>query len=108
MSKKICHCLCGGDVEIRNISVNSGMDGSYNNWEVSCKGCGGQWQWAADNFYGREFYTKDEVIDLWNEMCLRRSIPYLMHQEMGVPLIECQAAYDLAMEYLRNKGRVKG
>lgn len=36
------------------------------------------------------------------------SIPYLMHKETGCPLMECKKAYDLAMEYLRNKARVKG
>ncbi len=38
----------------------------------------------------------------------KESIPYLMHKEMGVPLLECQKAYDVAIEYLRNKARVKG
>ena len=35
-------------------------------------------------------------------------IPNLMHKEMGIPLIECKKAYDLAIKYLRDKARVKG
>ena len=66
-------CLCGGDVEINNVSLSSGMDGGYNNWEICCKKCGGSWQWAADGFYGRNYYSKDEVIDMWNnEMCSKK------------------------------------
>lgn len=38
----------------------------------------------------------------------KESIPYLMHKETGVPLLECQKAYDVAMEYLRNKAKLKG
>lgn len=36
------------------------------------------------------------------------SIPYLMHKEMGVPISECQKAYDIAIEYLRSQAKVKG
>ena len=38
----------------------------------------------------------------------KESIPYLMHKEMGVPILECQKAYDVAIEYLRNKAKLKG
>lgn len=38
----------------------------------------------------------------------KESIPYLMHKEMGIPLSECQKAYDVALEYLRSKAEVKG
>ena len=37
-----------------------------------------------------------------------QSIPYLMHKEMDIPLLECQKAYDVAIEYLRRQGKVKG
>ena len=36
------------------------------------------------------------------------SIPYLMHKEMDIPLLECQKAYDIAINYLRNQGKIKG
>ena len=35
-------------------------------------------------------------------------IPYLMHKEMGIPISECQEAYDLAIEYLQSKSTAKG
>lgn len=38
----------------------------------------------------------------------KQSIPYLMHKEMGIPLSECQKAYDVAIEYLRKQGKVNG
>ena len=37
-----------------------------------------------------------------------QSIPYLMQKEMDIPLLECQKAYDVAIEYLRRQGKVKG
>lgn len=38
----------------------------------------------------------------------KESIPYLMHKEMDIPISECQKAYDIAMEYLRRQGKLKG
>ena len=35
-------------------------------------------------------------------------IPYLMHKEMGIPISDCQKAYDVAIEYLRSQAKVKG
>lgn len=35
-------------------------------------------------------------------------IPYLMHKDMGIPMSECQKAYDIAIDYLRSQGKVKG
>lgn len=37
-----------------------------------------------------------------------KSIPYLMHKEMNIPLLECQKAYDIAIDYLRRQGKVRG
>lgn len=36
------------------------------------------------------------------------SIPYLMHKEMDIPISECQKAYDVAIDYLRNQSKMKG
>ena len=36
------------------------------------------------------------------------NIPYLMHKEMDISISECQKAYNIAMEYLRNKSKLKG
>jgi hypothetical protein len=38
----------------------------------------------------------------------KESIPYLMHKEMNIPISECQKAYDVAIEYLRSQGKLKG
>ena len=38
----------------------------------------------------------------------KQSIPYLMHKEMDIPISECQKAYDVAIDYLRSQGKVKG
>lgn len=35
-------------------------------------------------------------------------IPYLMHKEMDIPLLECQKAYDITIDYLRKQGKVRG
>ena len=35
-------------------------------------------------------------------------VPYLMHKEMGIPISECQKAYDIGIEYLRSQGKLKG
>lgn len=37
-----------------------------------------------------------------------QSIPYLMHTEMDIPISECQKAYDIAIDYLRSQGKLKG
>lgn len=36
------------------------------------------------------------------------NIPYLMHKEMDISISECQKAYDVAIDYLRRQGKVKG
>ena len=38
----------------------------------------------------------------------KQSIPYLMHKEMDIPILECQKAYDVAIDYLRSQGKLKG
>lgn len=35
-------------------------------------------------------------------------IPFLMHKEMDIPLSECRKAYEVAIDYLRSQGKVKG
>lgn len=48
-------------------------------------------------------YAKQMGFDIKKE-----SIPYLMHKEMDIPISECQKAYDVAIDYLRNQAKVKG
>lgn len=38
----------------------------------------------------------------------KESIPFLMHKELNVSISECQKAYDVAIEYLRSQGKLKG
>ena len=35
-------------------------------------------------------------------------IPFIMHKEMDIPLLECQKAYDIAIDYLQRQGKVRG
>lgn len=44
---------------------------------------------------------------MWENQCTP-TIPYLMHKEMDIPLLECKEAYDVAIGYLRSKGKVSG
>lgn len=65
-SNELHPCLCGGKVRLSKVEKNGGMDGRYDDWEIFCPKCGGSWYWPADCFYGRDFYTKEQVIELWN------------------------------------------
>ena len=48
-------------------------------------------------------YAKQMGFEIENQ-----SIPYLMHKEMDIPISECQKAYDVAIDYLRSQGKLKG
>lgn len=55
----------------------------------------------------------DDVIEAINYLVKEEprrieSIPYLMHKELDVPISECQKAYDVAIDYLRSQGKIKG
>ena len=60
--------LCGGNMKLEKIIESHGMDGSCSNWKLSCTKCGITKKYAADNFYGRKYSTKEEVIDDWNKL----------------------------------------
>ena len=64
---KLHPCYCGGEMEIKKVSLNGGMDGWYEDWKLTCKKCGLTKMYAADGFYGREYKTYDEVVDYWNQ-----------------------------------------
>lgn len=57
---------CGGDMEIRKVSQDGGMDGMYLDWKLTCKKCGLTMTYPADDFYARKYKTFEEVIDDWN------------------------------------------
>jgi len=59
--------FCGNkDITIEKVSHNVGMDGSYDNWLIKCGVCFAEMNIPADIFYGREGYTKEEAIAMWN------------------------------------------
>ena len=65
MSDAICYC--GAKMDIDKTVENGGMDGSYRNWTLRCPRCGIIKGYAADGFYGREYFsTIEEVINEWN------------------------------------------
>ena len=64
---KLRPCYCGGEMKIKKVAQNGGMDGTYWNWKLTCNECGLTKTYAADGFYGRKYKTFEEVIDDWNE-----------------------------------------
>lgn len=72
----------------------------------------------------RDLVAEDSMINIYNGKPLndahlvrmfelhdarkKESIPYLMHKEMDIPLLECQKAYDVAIDYLRSQAKVRG
>ena len=64
---KLHPCHCGGEMKIKKVAQNGGMDGTYYNWELTCSECGLTKTYAADNFYGRHYKTFEEVVDDWNK-----------------------------------------
>lgn len=65
-----------------------------------------------DNGSQRDLDRADEIakyiVEAFGEKAHRCSIPYLMHKEMDIPISECQKAYEVAMEYLKNQSKIKG
>lgn len=64
---KLHPCHCGGEMKIEKVAQNGGMDGTYWDWELTCSKCGLTKTYAADDFYGREYKTVEEVVDDWNK-----------------------------------------
>lgn len=63
---KLYPCYCGGEMKIKKVAQDGGMDGTYYNWELTCKKCGLAMSCAADGFYGRKYKTFEEVVGDWN------------------------------------------
>ena len=63
--------FCGGKVKIQKIRKNGGMDGAYWNWHIYCENCVLlHAEYAADSFYGREYYkTESEALDTFERYC---------------------------------------
>lgn len=65
----------------------------------------------SDEWQGNEDLTTAHnmaIKALEQEPTTDPNIPFLMHKEMDVPISECQKAYEVAIDYLRNQGKVKG
>ena len=52
-----------------------------------------------------EIKSWDEHLENNPKKKMAYNIPYLMHKEMNVPLLEHKEAYDVVIDYLRNKGK---
>lgn len=59
-----CRCpICGARLIIKKEAQNWGMDGRYYDWVVDCGNCHLlHVEYAADNFYGREYYETPEAV----------------------------------------------
>ena len=68
---KINKCkLCGNDnISFEKRTSCQGFGEYCTDWIFYCKKCGCTLKFAADNFYGREYYrTEEEAINRWNEL----------------------------------------
>lgn len=68
----------------------------YDNHRLYCANC------------GTRMVESQEESEKYEPLKEKASIPYLMHKEMNIPISECQKAYDVAIDYLRNQAKIKG
>lgn len=64
MDLKTCP-FCSGDSEIKKMSYADG-NCHYFDWRISCNSCPATMRIAADNYYERKYFTKEEAIKFWN------------------------------------------
>lgn len=64
MELKICP-FCGGRPKIEQVMCPDGQC-HYFDWRISCNSCPATMQIAADNYYGRDYFTEEEAIEIWN------------------------------------------
>lgn len=74
---KLHLCYCGGEMEIKKVAHNGGMDGTYWDWKLTCNKCGLTKYYAADGFYGRKYKTFEEVVDDWNRKKEKEVIQFI-------------------------------
>lgn len=61
------HCpFCGNAAKIRKI-VRSDSMCSFDDWHIYCTSCRAEMNIPADNYYGREYFTKEQAVTIWNE-----------------------------------------
>lgn len=65
---KIVPCkLCGGEAAIRKVE-RSDPPCRYSDWYIYCTKCGCHFSVAADGYYGRDYWTEEQVIQRWNDL----------------------------------------
>lgn len=57
--------FCGGGSRINKINCTDGQC-HYSDWRISCEFCPATMRIAADNYYGRDYFTEEEAIEFWN------------------------------------------
>lgn len=78
----------------------------------------GEWapEFKGGGYFDAEWRPYPEIV-AWAELpklyedeseADKMKIPYLMHKEMDIPISECKKAYDVAIDYLRSQGKVRG
>lgn len=65
---KLLNCkLCGGEAEIAKVERSDGQC-HYEDWLVVCMKCGCHIEFAADDYYGRHGFSKEDAINKWNSL----------------------------------------
>lgn len=78
------------------------------NNERNCHFCKYYKDGYCENLELKPYYPQKGCEDFSSRKSNKESIPFLMHKEMDIPISECQKAYDVAVDYLRSQGKVKG
>ena len=66
-NSKLKSCpFCGAEARIELKECSSGHE-NHDDWKIYCTNCRAVMYIAADNYYGRDYYTYDEAIAQWNK-----------------------------------------
>lgn len=64
--KRLKPCpFCGGEAKIRMVECRD-SECHYSDWNIFCLTCDAEMNVAADNYYGRKSYSRDEAVEFWN------------------------------------------
>jgi hypothetical protein len=74
----------------------------------NCYSCNYYKDGYCENLELKPCYPQKGCEDFSSVKGNKESIPYLMHNEMNIPISECQKAYDVAIDYLRSQGKLNG
>lgn len=66
---KLKPCPFCGESKYITFKKDSIPDGQchYYDWVIRCEKCHIKMNIAADNWYGRNYYTEEEAIEFWNK-----------------------------------------